>query len=106
MVDRREGLLCVLAGLVSSMAMAGASGARPTNTADTDRRTFERGAHLYAESCVLCHLEDGRGVPKMQPPLVGSNVVAGEPSTFGALLLRGATAALPATRPSYETEMP
>ena len=95
-----------LVGLASSIALAGTVGARPTSGAEGDRRTFERGAQIYAESCVVCHLEDGRGVPKMQPPLVGSHVVSDEPATFAALLLRGAAASLPATRASYESEMP
>jgi mono/diheme cytochrome c family protein len=47
------------------------------------------GQAIYVQSCLLCHQHDGGGVPNMQPPLVGSEIVAGEAEALIELTLRG-----------------
>ncbi len=42
----------------------------------------ETGRALYDRHCLTCHQADGRGVPFMQPPLVGSAIVTGPPETL------------------------
>ena len=66
------------------------------------------GQALYVQHCLLCHQQDGGGVPNMQPALIGSSVVAGEESALIELVLRGIGGqppALPASG-SYNMVMP
>jgi len=65
-----------------------------------------RGAKLYQQICAACHMPDGTGVSGMQPPLVGSSVVAGDPATLIRAVLRGPASVLPANRPKYANAMP
>jgi glucose/arabinose dehydrogenase len=65
-----------------------------------------RGATLYQQICAACHMPDGRGVPGMQAPLVGSALVSGDPSTLIRVLLNGPAQVLPANRTKYSVQMP
>jgi glucose/arabinose dehydrogenase/cytochrome c5 len=65
-----------------------------------------RGAEMYGQVCVACHMPDGKGVPGMQAPLVGSAIVAGEPATLIRVMLKGPADVLPANRPKYGVVMP
>ena len=64
------------------------------------------GATVYRQTCAVCHMADGRGVPNMQPDLTASAVVKGSPQTFIDLILRGPAKALPAARKKYANAMP
>ncbi len=61
---------------------------------------------IFATVCAACHMPDGRGVPSMQPPLIGSAVVAGDPTRLINILLKGPAAVLPADRAKYTGSMP
>ncbi|HVU33391.1 MAG TPA: c-type cytochrome [Opitutaceae bacterium] len=64
------------------------------------------GGRIYATVCAACHMPSGSGVANMQPPLVGSKVVAGDAGTLIQVLLKGPAAVLPANREHYENVMP
>ncbi len=64
------------------------------------------GQLLYSQACAVCHMADGKGVSGMQPPLLGSAVVKGDPDQLIRVVLRGPAAVLPAGRPKYENIMP
>ena len=64
------------------------------------------GGKIYAQVCAACHMPNGSGVPGMQPPLVGSPVIAGDAAQLIQLLLKGPAAVLPADRPRYANVMP
>jgi mono/diheme cytochrome c family protein len=63
------------------------------------------GAQVYTDLCASCHMEDGSGVPNMQPPLTG-RALAADATTLIRLVLFGPDKVLPATRPRYENPMP
>lgn len=66
------------------------------------------GQALYVRHCLLCHQQDGGGVPNMQPPLIGSPVASGDERALIELVLRGIGGqppALPASG-SYSMVMP
>jgi len=63
------------------------------------------GAQVYADLCARCHMEDGSGVPNMQPPLTG-RALAGDATTLIRLVLFGPDKVLPASRQRYENPMP
>jgi glucose/arabinose dehydrogenase/mono/diheme cytochrome c family protein len=77
------------------------SPAAPAATADNSR-----GAEIYQQVCIACHMPDGKGVPGTQAPLAGSAVVAGDPATLIRVLLKGPADVLPANRPKYNVVMP
>jgi mono/diheme cytochrome c family protein len=64
------------------------------------------GRTLYAQYCAVCHMADGKGVSGLQPPLLGSAVVKGDPDQLIRVLLRGPAAVLPANRVKYGNIMP
>lgn len=37
---------------------------------------MERGSEIYADFCVTCHLDNGKGVPYTFPPLANSDYLA------------------------------
>jgi glucose/arabinose dehydrogenase/cytochrome c553 len=84
---------------------AARTGAVPAAAAATSN-DGSRGAQLYQQVCAACHMPDGRGVPGMQAPLVGSAVVAGDPARLIKVVLNGPAQVLPADRPKYQVQMP
>jgi mono/diheme cytochrome c family protein len=47
------------------------------------------GEEIYARDCLACHMSDGRGVPGMNPALIGSAWVAGSPDALAGFILTG-----------------
>jgi mono/diheme cytochrome c family protein len=47
------------------------------------------GHAVYDRECLPCHMANGRGVPGMSPPLVGSPWVTGSPEAFAGFVLTG-----------------
>jgi glucose/arabinose dehydrogenase len=76
------------------------SGASPSTAATGP------GAQRYKTTCAVCHMQDGSGVPNMQPALDTSAVVKGDPAILIRLLLEGAPKALAADRVHYSNQMP
>ena len=65
-----------------------------------------KGYRLYNQTCAICHIADGTGVPNMQPALAGSSVVAGDTATLIKVILKGPAAVLPSDRPKFANVMP
>jgi glucose/arabinose dehydrogenase/mono/diheme cytochrome c family protein len=76
------------------------------SSAPADPAEEARGAKLYQQACAVCHMADGGGVPGMMPAVAGSALVAGDPDTLVKLIVSGADAALPRSRPAYSNKMP
>lgn len=51
--------------------------------------SFKRGAVLYEQHCSSCHQKDGNGVPRLIPPLVGTDYVSGDKPRLIRILLEG-----------------
>jgi putative membrane-bound dehydrogenase-like protein len=54
-----------------------------------DAAVHERGAAVFARTCIACHGLDGRGVPPVFPPLDGSEWLAGDPTRAIDVVLHG-----------------
>jgi glucose/arabinose dehydrogenase/cytochrome c5 len=93
----------VYTGEAATTTAAAPEAAMATKAAPADD---SRGAQVYRQICASCHMADGAGVPNMHPALVGSAVVAGDPTTLVRVLLKGPAAVLPANRPTYSNPMP
>lgn len=50
---------------------------------------LKRGAALYDTHCSSCHQKDGKGVPRLIPPLVGTDYVYGDKKRLIRILLNG-----------------
>jgi mono/diheme cytochrome c family protein len=62
--------------------------------ASTAALSIAAGEEVYNQRCLFCHQADGRGVPNMQPGLVGSSWLAAEASNqrLARLILFGLNA--------------
>lgn len=47
------------------------------------------GQQVYETNCLSCHQADGRGVPRMQPSIVDSPWLIGDPTALAAFVLTG-----------------
>ena len=84
----------VYTGGGKAAALAAPTPGAPTTVAATD------GGALYQQACATCHMADGRGVRGLQPALVGSAVVSGDPGRLIEVLLKGPAAVLPRNQQS------
>jgi mono/diheme cytochrome c family protein len=86
---------------VPAAATAAAQAPAPSAAADTGP-----GAQLYKQTCAVCHMTDGSGVPNMQPNLKTSKTLGGDPTVLIKLMLLGPAQVLPANRTKYSNAMP
>lgn len=82
-------------------APAGAAAAIPAGTTQAID-----GAQVYAANCMACHQANGAGVPKVFPPLAGSEWVRGDERVLVQILLHGASGALEVAGQQYNGAMP
>ena len=47
------------------------------------------GKEIYAKYCLACHQQDGKGVPKLNPPLIKTSYVTGDKKTLITWVLKG-----------------
>jgi len=68
-------LLCSNAGMAQSASL---------------KTSIERGKTVYVQRCMVCHQQDGGGVPRLNPPVDGSSSVKGkDKSKLISILLKG-----------------
>jgi mono/diheme cytochrome c family protein len=68
-------LLCSNAGMAQSASL---------------KTSIERGKTVYVQRCMVCHQQDGGGVPHLNPPVDGSSSVKGkDKSKLISILLKG-----------------
>ena len=65
---------------------------------------MEEGKKVYDTNCLGCHMDNGMGVPRMNPALVNSPYVMGHPNSLIELVLRGSEF-FGATKRSYNNQM-
>jgi mono/diheme cytochrome c family protein len=82
--------------LAIGTALALAACAAPGRVRDTSEHStpssatpVDRGAAVYAANCLTCHQQDGGGVPNLQPALLGSAWLKGEPQALAAFVMTG-----------------
>jgi glucose/arabinose dehydrogenase len=87
-------------------APAPSPGKPSASLASSAEDAADKGALLYRQACMVCHMPDGSGVPGLQPSLLDSEVVAGEPRTLIQVVLRGPNEVLPPDREKNANQMP
>ena len=63
--------------------------AAPARKFAVDAAVHERGAAVYARTCIACHGVDGRGAPMVFPHLDGSSWLTGDPELPIKIVLHG-----------------
>lgn len=73
----------------------------PPEVAALGADALARGQALYIDNCTACHMDDGRGVAGVFPPLAGSSAIqADEAGTDVHVVLSGSRMAAPASKPT------
>lgn len=79
-----------LTALAALPAMAPTAAAAPaTRQFVPDAAIHERGAAVYARTCITCHGIDGKGLPKQFPPIDGSPLLTGDAKLPIRIVLHG-----------------
>ncbi|MEO8406138.1 MAG: cytochrome c [Chitinophagaceae bacterium] len=76
-------IACVILSLMTIIVLISCGG---------NQQSKENGKKLYATYCQGCHMEDGKGVPGMNAPLVGSSYVAGDKDKLVHIIVQGSAA--------------
>lgn len=84
--DSRTGQRASAAAALAAMLCASPAAA---TDGDDPPAVMPDGESLYASQCLGCHQADGRGVPRMQPPIVGGPWVSGDPVALAAYVITG-----------------
>jgi len=71
-----------------------------------DPAVHERGAAVYARTCIACHGPDGKGVPGAFPPLDGADWAVGDPSIPVRIVLAGLQGVIEVSGQKFNNIMP
>ncbi|WP_223651923.1 c-type cytochrome [Hymenobacter psoromatis] len=85
-----------------------AARAKPT-TAKADpamAASLTRGAVVYKNVCITCHMADGGGVPNMNPPLIKTEYVLGDKTRLSHIVLAGLAEPIEIDGNDYKQHMP
>ena len=64
-----------------------------------------KGKEVYNKYCLACHQSDGGGVPRMNPPLIGTEYVNGNKQRVIGIVLKGLNSPLEINGETYENPM-
>jgi mono/diheme cytochrome c family protein len=78
----------------------------PAETRQALTPTAAKNALAYKTYCAVCHMENGGGVSGLQPALIGSEILVGDPTRLLRVVINGPAAELPPTRPKFSNVMP
>jgi len=68
-------------------------------------QVLARGKEVYELHCLGCHQASGRGVPRMTPPLVGSEWLSGDPDRLVRIVLAGLEGPIEVAGEEYDAVM-
>jgi mono/diheme cytochrome c family protein len=69
------------------------------------KESMERGKKVYDQYCMSCHMQDGTGVPRLNPPLVKTSYVIGSKTTIIEIILKGFDAQVEIEGEYYQNTM-
>jgi mono/diheme cytochrome c family protein len=68
--------------------------------------SIKRGQKVFESTCVVCHQKNGRGVPRLNPPLVKTEYVLGDKSRLVQIVLKGLNQPIEVEGETYNNVMP
>jgi mono/diheme cytochrome c family protein len=69
------------------------------------KESMERGKKVYDQYCMSCHMQDGTGVPRLNPPLVKTSYVISDKKTIIEIILKGFDAQVEIEGEYYQNTM-
>jgi mono/diheme cytochrome c family protein len=81
MYMKKTGFIFLLI-LVAGMMIA-------AQTKPVPKKNMEAGKKVYDTYCLVCHQQDGAGVPRMNPPLTKTTYVLGDKKRLIGIILKG-----------------
>jgi len=70
------------------------------------QKSVVRGKEVYGLYCQNCHMEDGKGMPEVNPPLVKADYMKRPAKDLISVILKGSTASLTINGKKYLGAMP
>lgn len=67
---------------------------------------FERGKQVYMQLCFACHMPDGKGLPKVFPPLAHADYLLADKERAIRVVLKGLTGPVTVNGETYNSAMP
>ena len=86
-------------GLVSLFLIAGFM-------SDAQSAQMETGKKVYIKTCMVCHQNDGAGVPGLNPPLIKTDWVTGQKNRLINVVLNGLEDPIEVNGEEYSNPMP
>ncbi|QNA42925.1 c-type cytochrome [Lacibacter sediminis] len=77
-----------------------------TNQQPDMKASMQRGKKVYETHCLSCHQPDGKGLPRMNPPLVKTKQVLGNKTQLINIILNGLDEELVINGETYFNPMP
>ncbi len=70
------------------------------------KKAILRGKIIYQQNCLACHQEDGSGVRRLNPPLIKTAYVLGDPKKLSSIVLNGLNEEIEIDGEYYSNPMP
>jgi nitrite reductase (NO-forming) len=70
------------------------------------QKSIVRGKEVYGLYCQNCHMEDGKGMPEVNPPLVKADYMKRPAKDLISVILKGSTASMTVNGKKYLGAMP
>nr|WP_294796362.1 cytochrome c [uncultured Mucilaginibacter sp.] len=79
---------------------------KPAPTRSISAVTLSKGKAVYTNTCLPCHMADGGGVPRMNPPLAATTYVLGDKAKLIDIVLNGFSEDVEIDGQRYSNTMP
>lgn len=79
---------------------------KPAPTRSISAVTLNKGKAVYTNTCLPCHMADGGGVPRMNPPLAATTYVLGDKAKLIGIVLNGFSEDVEIDGQRYSNTMP
>ncbi len=71
-----------------------------------EEHPYNHGKILYQNFCSNCHMDDGKGLINIIPPLAGADFLANHPEKLPCIIYQGMSGKVTVNGKIYNTEMP
>lgn len=95
-----------IVGLLFLFFAAGSCVFAQKKTSADLKASIERGKLVYEQYCLTCHQVDGSGVPHLNPPLIKTTYVLGDPVVIISVVLNGLNEEIEINGNYYSNPMP